>query len=228
MRNLFLLSIAWTAFGSTNAQTTERTTVRSGESIATAFPGGFFRFPQFTEGIFIMKNGAQTRALCNYSITTDEILYIKNTGDTMSVGVPEEIEKVLIGDNATFIYNNKSYLEILTGANDTRLAKKIKVTVEKDKKGGYGESAASSSQDHINNLNWATQLWSLSHDVVVIKTTTYYWLNKQDKPQPATKKNLLKLVPKEKQAKLEEYISTNNINFNNEEDLTKLLVYLYS
>ena len=226
MKKIFFLALVLTAAVTAHSQTSERITVHAGESLAVAFqPTGFFRFPQFSEGIFQMKDGKRAKVLANYNMATGEILYIKSSGDTLAVGVPEEIDHVLIAGTTEFIYNNKDYLEILTEAHDIKLAKKIKVKIEKDKKGGYGESAPTSSQDQLQNFSWGTQLWQLGHDVIVNKTTSYYWVDKKNNPQPATKKNLLKQVSKDKQGKLETFMVQNNTNFNSEDDLRKLLTY---
>jgi hypothetical protein len=225
MKRIFFLAIVLASAVAGHAQT-ERVTVHAGESLAVAFaPNGFFRFAQFIEGSFLMKNGTQAKVLCNYNIATGEILYIKSTGDTLALGIPEDMEHVIMGENTEYIYNNKSYFEILAHAQNARLAKKIKVFIEKDKKGGYGESAPTSSQDQLSNFSWGTQLFHLGHDVVVTKTTSFHWVDKNNNLQPANKKNLLKLVSKDRQSKLEAYIEENKTDFNNEEHLRKLLTY---
>ena len=225
MKKIFFLSLVLTTSVAAQSQVSERITVHAGETIAVAFPNGFYRFPKFTEGTFLMKDGTKSRALFNYNFATDEILYIKSNGDTMAVGVPDEMVYINIGENTQYIYNNKSYLEILSEAQDKRLAKKLKVNIEKDKKGGYGESAPTSSQDQMANFAWGSQLYQLGHDVIINKTTSYYWVDEKNNPQPVTRKNTMRLVSKDKQSKLEAFIEENNTNFNSEDDLRKLLAY---
>jgi hypothetical protein len=46
-----------------------------------------------------------------------------------------------------------------------------------------------------------------------------------NKAIPVNKKSASKLVEKQKQARLQAFMNENNTNFNNEEDLRKLLAY---
>jgi hypothetical protein len=227
MKSIFFLNLVLVVAITAHAQqVSESVSIKAGESIADAFPpNGYMRFAQFTEGTVQLKNGAKTNARFNYNMVTNEILFISNKGDTMAIAGPEDLKYVTIGEQTAFIYNNKSYLEILAEGQNARLAKKIKVFIEKDKKGGYGTSAPTSSQDQFENFFTGTQMFKLTHDVIVLKTTSFYWIDEHNTPQPTSKRNTLKLVPKDKQSKLESFIEQNKTNFNSEDDLRKLLAY---
>jgi hypothetical protein len=227
MKKIFLPIIIITATISAHAQqVSESVSIKAGESIADAFtPNGYMRFAQFTEGTAQLKNGVKTNARFNYNLVSNEILFINGKGDTMAIAAPEDLKFVAIGEQTAFIYNNKSYLEILAEGPKARLAKKIKVVIEKDKKGGYGTSAPTSSQDQFENFFTGTQVFKLSHDVIVLKTTSFYWVDEYNNPQPANKRNSLRLVPKDKQSRLEAFIEQNKTDFNSVDDLRKLLAY---
>jgi hypothetical protein len=124
-----------------------------------------------------------------------------------------------------YIYRDKAYYEILADKKPAKLAKRIRITLEQEKKGGYGESAPASSQNNLRNFTSAGGLYQLTYDIAIIKTTSFYWIDGRDNLQSATKKNSLKLVSKDKQAQLETFIDENKINFNSEDDLRKLLHY---
>lgn len=226
MKKIFSLVAAFTVAITLNAQLTERIVVKAGDNIAEAMgPAGYFRFPKFTEGILVLKNGLKSRGAFNYNIMNGEMQYIDSKGDTMAIAVPEDIAEITVGENTRFIYANKSYLEILSSAPQAKLAKKLKVTVENDKKGGYGQSSQTSSQDQYTQFTSDSRVVYLSYDLALTKRISYYWLDNKNDPQPATKKNALRLVVKDNQGKLETFIEENKINFTKDEDLRKLLTF---
>ena len=224
MRRILVLAAALGTTASLNAQLHEKIIIKAGENVGEAIsPTGFYRLPQFTEGTFALKDGTKAKARFNYHIGNGEMEYISMKGDTMAVGVPEEIEIISIGENVRYIYNNRAYLEIIADKKPAKLAKKIKIIIENDRKGGYGESAPASSQINYKNFTLSTGLLQLTHDLAIVKTTSYFWVDDKHNLQPANKKNSLKLVSKDKQAKLEAFIQENGINFNKEDDLIRLL-----
>ena len=151
--------------------------------------------------------------------------YIGDKSDTLAIGIPDEIVDIVIGDKYVFIYNNKSYLEIITHAKTAKLAKKIGISTETEKKGGYGESAPASSQTNLKNFTLTTGLYQLTYDIAILKSTSYFWVDDRNNLQVANKKNSIKLVSKDKQPKLEAWLEENKINYNSEEDLTRLLQF---
>lgn len=208
-----------------NAQLHEKIVVKAGENVAEAVsPNGFYRFPKFTEGTFTLKNGSKASAMFNFHIGNGEIEYLGDKGDTMAIGVPDDIANVTIGES-TFIYNNKTVIEILAGKEPAKLARRVRIILENEKKGGYGESAPASSQANFKNFNFATGMFQLTHDIAIIKTTSYYWADDRNNLTAATKKNSLKLVSKDKQPKLEAFIEENKTNFNKEDDLRRLVTF---
>jgi hypothetical protein len=226
MKKIFFLAATFTVAITLNAQLAERIVVKAGDNIAEAMgPNGYFRFPKFTEGILVLKNGSKSRGVFNYNIMNGEMQYIDSKGDTMAIAVPGDIADITIGENTKFIYVNNSFLEIISSTPQAKLAKKIKVTVENDKKGGYGQSSQTSSQDQYTQFTSDSRVVYLSYDIALTKRTSYYWLDNKNETQPATKKNALRLVVRDNQAKLETFIEENKINFSKDEDLRKLLTF---
>lgn len=225
MKKIFMLIAVLVSTIVAHAQLRERVVVRAGENIPNAVsPNGYFRFPKFAEGVLLMQDGRRSTSVFNYHLVTGEMLFINN-GDTMAIGVPEEMDQVVVAGNSHFIYKDKSYLEILSEGESVRLAKKVKVTMENDKNGGFGQSALNSSNDQLAIHTNGKLYYELTYDVAVIKVTSFFWVNGKDNLQPVTKRSSLRLVPKEKQSRLEAFIEENKTNFNSEEDLRRLLAF---
>lgn len=227
MKKIFVLAAALTTtVAATAQQVNERIVIKAGENLANAIsPTGYYRFEKFTQGNFELKNGTKSTANFNYHIASGELQYLTTKGDTLAIAEPEDLAYVNIGGATEYIYANKSYHEIVQSAGPGKLAKRIKIHMENDRKGGYGESAPASSQAQLTNFTMGWSMFQLTYDVAVLKTTSYNWVDSKKNLVPATKKNALKLLPKDKQPKLEAYIEENKTNFNNEDDLRKLLAH---
>jgi hypothetical protein len=228
MKKLFYLAAALTTATFAQAQNTEKKVVKAGDIVANAISeNGAFRFRQFTEGNFRLKDGTKNSARFNYHYISGEMLYLNTKGDTLALAIPEQVEYIAIGESK-FIYENRAFHEVLLTTPSASLAKKIKIHIENEKTGGYGSSAPSSSQDQLRNVNYSSNFYQLSYDVAILKTTSFYWIDTKNNLQPATKKNALKMVAKDKQPKLEAFIEENKTNFNREDDLRKLLNFASS
>lgn len=223
---LFILGGLLTIGTSISAQVTERIIVRAGDEFAPAVsPTGYYRFAQFTEGIVTMKYGSKSRARLNFHIFKGEMQFIDPKGDTLAIAQAEFVDNINIGATAKFIYSDKVCYELIGESTAGKLGKRIKILIANDKKTAFGQSDPTGSNLQVSDVMFDRRTISLNYDVEVRKTTTYYWVDSKNNLSPATRKNAIKLVEKPKQPKLQAYIDENKINFNNEEDLGKLLAF---
>lgn len=225
MKNLLLVTGFLFLYYCSAAQQ-ESIRVKAGEDIAQAFStNGFYRFPEFRNTTFKLKDGKIAAAKANYNFLYSEIQYINSKGDTMALDGPENMENISIGD-VHFIYD-KFYMEIVQDADSLKLAKRVVVRINTEKKGGYGESAPAASIDNMRNLFTSSGVYnlSLSYDVTITKTNTFFWLDQKNNASLATQKNIIKMLTSPGKPLVEEYIKQNKIEFNKEESLTLLLQY---
>ncbi len=153
MKRLFALYLILAVAVSASAQLHEKIVVKAGDNIPLAVSeNGFYRLPKFTEGIYTMRNGQKATARFNFNIGNGEVEYIGDKGDTLAIGVPDEIRLITIGPDVQYIYHNKAYYEIVADKKPAKLAKRVRILLENEKKGGYGESAPASSQSNLKNL----------------------------------------------------------------------------
>lgn len=219
---LFLVSFT----GSLLAQSGEVVRIKAGEDPAAVFsPNGFYRFTRFNDGVAIFKNGGKTTARFNYHLLNQEMQFLAENGDTLSLADPFSIKSITMDSNL-FYYSN-GYLEVMVNHEHLKLGKKIKLDVSAEKIGAYGQASPSGSIRSPNKLilqNTGKNL-SLNQDLLIRKEFSYYWLDEYNIVLKATKANLLKLLPPDKKNNIEEYLRKNKIDFTKEEDLKKLLQY---
>ena len=63
----------------------------------------------------------------------------------------------------------------------------------------------------------------INQDVILIENISWFFTNSNTNLVKASKTNLLKLLPAEKQTKAETYLKQNKTNFEKENDLKKLM-----
>ena len=226
MKKIFLLAAIVAYSAGVAAQITEKIIVRAGEDIAPVIsPNGHYRFAQFTTGIVKFKYGSLSKTRLNLHVSKGEMQFIDNKGDTLSIAQPDFVDNILIGENTRFVFSDKGYCELVGESAAGKLGKKITVQLANDKKTAFGQSDPTGSQHHVGDVMFDWRTVTLSYDVEVKKITSYYWIDSKNNAIPVNKKNASRLVEKQKQAKLQAFMNENNTNFNNEEDLRKLLAY---
>jgi len=210
---------------SVSAQSTETIRVKAGDDISKIIsPNGIYRFSSFTTGTYLKNNNTGSSAKLNYNLFTGEMQYLNLNGDTMTIANSAEINFIKI-QGVVFYYRN-GYKEVIADEDSVTLAFESEIKLEYEKVGLYGQS--NSAQDVVNmgSFNTDTNVFQLTlgQDVVIRKKKSYYLFNKNQSPVIATKKSFLKLFNKNKPA-IDKYIEEYKVNFNDPDDLRKLLTF---
>ncbi|HEX2607364.1 MAG TPA: hypothetical protein VHK91_08295 [Flavisolibacter sp.] len=199
--------------------------VEAGEAFADIIPKNeIVKYSSFTDGVVTMKNGKKATAKLNYHYLFGEIEFI-NQKDTLSLDNENAIENVAIGTDS-FIYNN-GYLQLIRKGKDHSLVKKegLILTDKLKENGGFGKMNASYGQAlrSISSRNALKQLIA-NETLVFTQVKEFLLIDSKSDLWTANKKNFLKLYPGKKK-ELENFIDTNNITFNKEEDLLRVFQY---
>lgn len=228
-RLLFLICICFYGSHFSFSQGSERFRVGSDEEIEKAIPAHErYRFEHFRQGEVHFQNGTQANARLNYNLLLEEVQFIDITGDTMSLADEHLIKQIRLGGN-TFYYDEKSgFVEVIADYTPVKLTIHQKfTTVNAEKMGAYGQSSAVSSIKNYNSIattNGQRQNLTLKGDVVLAIESTFYLVDQNNRIYKANKSAFRKIFPEQKQA-IQEYVKQEAIDFNDEEDLKKLLQY---
>lgn len=203
---------------------TEQITVKAGDDVATGFsPNGFFKYPQYMDGSFVLKDGSKATGRFNYNLVSGQMHFIGNNGDTLVLGEPVNIETIMVGNNP-FIYD-KGYIEILDHNDLISLGKKIIVKWQTESIGAYGMANPTGSVDHYRQIfaGNSYQRLNINQNIVFTKRTSFWLIDKNKNVIQANKKNFLKLYAADTQRAIEEYIKKNDIDFDKETELMQLI-----
>ena len=225
MKNyLLILGISLLANTAVSAQTTEIIKVAAGNDIATAVSVyGIYRLPAFANGTVYFKDGKLGKELLNYNILNGQVMYVTKQGDTLAIASPAEIKKVAI-NNIIFYYAKDSWLEDIGDATAATLVVKRKVNIRYEKKGAFGLSDNTNDVDSYTSYtsDHASYQLFINDDASVTRITSYFLLTANGQLLPANKGNFYNQFASNKKD-IENYLSSNKVNFNKEQDLVHLL-----
>src|SRR5688500_19609212 len=111
MRSLLSLAIVLLFNGTSFSQTTELITVKAGQTFSDVYKE-IYRYPQFAAGRVYFKNGEVSAGKLNYSILSEEILFISSTGDTLALDNKTSIRSVTIVINSFYYVINNDFLNL--------------------------------------------------------------------------------------------------------------------
>jgi hypothetical protein len=207
------------------AQTTRPMRIKAGEDVAQAYsPYGFYRFPQFGQAKLYFKDGGRNNGKqFNYNILSAALQFIGPKGDTLDLAGQENIDSVVF-TGSTFLYND-GFMEIVATADSIALLKKIIIRTQTENIGAYGMSNSTASIVSMRTYSSGTSVYNLvlNQDIVLTEVVSWFFTGGNKNIVKATKTNLLKLLPAEKQTKAEAYLKENKTSFEKEADLKKLI-----
>jgi hypothetical protein len=188
---------------------------------------GIYRFPAFNEGTIIFRNGIIAAARLNYNVSLDEMHFITEKGDTLSVADPATVN--FINLNGSRFYYDKGYLQTIdtTTANGIILAFKQTLIAQQQRK--YGAYGITEPHEGIRALSFYTgngQIYKLGGDEkITVTAREYYFFGDAYGHFSKAGKEYILLHFEKHQAALKEFMKTNHTNFNVLKDLLKLMQF---
>ncbi len=188
-----------------------------------------YAYPDFMEGRVHLKDNSTIEARLNYNRLNNEVLFIGDKKDTLALSSPETTDYIMIG-NDIYFYVSGAYIKKLTAYSTFNLVQKSRLQyIGTEKKAdGYGSYSNASANESISNVkNGVQSQIEVDENQTYTLSDTYYLLTQSKSLLAANKKNFLKSFFKHEK-ELSDYITANNIGFEKEPDLDKLLKYAQS
>jgi len=209
-----------------SAQSQKLYPVKSGEVPDHVIPTEVrYAFPEFRPGTAFLRNGSASKMRFNYNILLDEMQFLTNANDTLTIATPEELKCVSI-DSSIFYYD-KGYLRQLAKAGEYILAARRGLTVMSDGKesgyNGYSNTGSITTYNRIVSGNRAYAL-EVKRDALFSPFVEYYLGDQYNHFERANRKSFLNVFS-DKKKDIQHYLRENNVSFNNETDLMKLLEF---
>lgn len=234
---LFFAGIGLAGATSSLAQTAAVIRVRDGAASEKAIAfSDRYRFSQFRSGTVMFINGTTVDARFNYNVLLGEMHFITARGDTMALAEEPIVRQVALTSPvgaeqsppaSLFYYDrDKGYIELLADYNTVKLAVKEGVkTTKREKMSAYGQSTGASAITTYKFYSGGTtsvEALDAKGDLLLIKDKRYFFVDQNNRCYPATKANLFTVYSAHRR-EIKAWLETQPIDFNQEEQLKKLL-----
>ncbi len=223
---LFIASLFLFAHLQLSAQVRKTYKVNPGEKVKEALPKeAIYMYPQFKIGTVNFRNTNVGTAKLNYNRLLDEIQFIDDKGDTLSLGNEVTVSSIVIEKDS--FYYHEGYVKIISSLNKVKFAsKKILALSNKQKIGGMGElsSASIATYEKMSSSQGITDI--VPKEILTFSEYVNYFIgDAYNRFKPLNKKNLLNMYARQ-QRNIEIYLRGNPVNFLKEDDVLNLIRFL--
>ena len=185
-----------------------------------------YLLPKFTDGIIKMKDGNVAGGKLNYNTVIDEMQFITDKNELLSVADPSAVVQVVIGDR-NFYYLKNYFFELVSDGN-ILLFSRIHVKRFEEKIGAYGGTSSTSSITSVSSYTSDNgTLTKLSAGVKVsLQTEVIYYIMVNGKYKLVlTKNDLFKLFPANKDL-IKQEMDKQNIKFDSVDSFKKIVDWI--
>lgn len=186
-----------------------------------------YLFPEFTQGVVLMKTGIENKALLNYNSLTEEMVF-DDKGKILAIGQTELnlVDTVYIKDRKFITLNNKFIELIYHSKFDLYTEYKCEI-IPPGTPAAYGGTSYTSATTSYSSLNSGGALYKLKlPDGYKTKPYHNYWLKKNGEWNKfINMKQLLRLYD-DKEDMFKDYVKKNDIKYDNKESIVQLIKYL--
>ena len=183
-----------------------------------------YYFKEFIPGKVILKNKQFARGKFNYDFRNKQMHFLNGNTD-MIVENLQDIDTIII-DKTHFIPYEGRFVEVMKEGKTALLIEKEVNTRERGKVGAMGMATHGSVQAIDVNARFQRVNGENNMDLTIYKDeikNIYYILIKRNWKSFRDQATFLKLFPKKQQESIKETIKTLDVDFDNPEDVLKLL-----
>ncbi len=227
MKPFFLLALSFFLFVLPDFASAEAENCCPG---GTAASKAVYQFNGFKDGTVYFKNGKHIKAKLNYNYLHGAIEFINVTKDTLVMTNKGRIDYIALEENIFYTQEDHGDTELVASFDNILLTKKTYLVAK-------GNKANASEQKYMANPEAGTPTsllisnqggefrWQNNTVKPDYKfKTAYYFIDRNHLFHVAKRANLLKVFDKNK-SELADYLKQNDINFNDEEQLKKVLQF---
>ncbi len=185
---------------------------------------GIYRFSSFNEGSIIFRSGIMTAARMNYNISFDEMHFIDQHGDTLSLAAPVTIN--FINLNGSRFYYDKGFIQVIDNFNGVVLGFKQVLFAQQQRKEGYSRPSPQAEVNSYYFFRGNGQKYTLAEneEVQVYAREYYFFGNTDGRFSKSGMDYLYQQFPQHRSA-ISEFLKKHHSNFNKLDDLLALLSF---
>lgn len=188
-----------------------------------------YLFPEFNQGVVLMKDGKRNNHLLNYNSLTEEMIFDKK-GMKLAIGENEirQVDTVFIKDRKFVALNNK-IVELIYQLNWVLYVEHKCKLNEPGKPSGYGGTSTTTAIKTYSRFYSEGNIHELKlPDGYEIEPYTYYWLKKNGELYRFINMKELKKLYKDKKDLIKKYSKTNRVKYHDQDSIIQLIGFLES
>lgn len=184
-----------------------------------------YLYPEFVDGVVLLKNGQTQKAVMNYNMATEKMVYIKDGVyyDLLSL----EITDTIYLNNSKFVPVGQVFYEVVLKGTVTLFIQHSASLLPPAKPGAYGTRTETSSVTMVSTYGSSGgKLYNLklpSDYKIVLKPV--YWIRKDYRMHSFVNSGQFLRIFPENKSRLKEFIKTNKIKFDRRNDVVRLVQF---
>lgn len=184
-----------------------------------------YLFPEFTNGVVLMKSGEKNEASLNYNSLTEEMIF-DNRGVKLAIGQLELVDTIYIGGRKFFLLDNK-FVELIYKSKSEVYAEYKCSVKDPGKPAAYGGTSQTSATTTYSSYFTGGQVYDLKlPEGYETKPFTHFWLKKDGKLNKFLTVRQLSKFYGEKENLIKAYQKTHEVKYDDQESILELIKFL--
>ncbi len=185
-------------------------------------------FPDFVEGVVLMKNGRKNEVSINYNAISEEMIFVKGTHKLAIGSTESELIDTVFMENKKFVRLGGRFVEILHQSDACDLFVQYKCKLDYPGKDvGYGGTSQTAAVDNysVNYSNGLVYELELPDDYETKPYLVYYLKQEGEVNEVTNLRQFMKRF-KNKQDHFKAFVKDNNVKFENVDQVVSLINHL--
>jgi len=185
---------------------------------------GIYRFPSFTDAVLVLRNGLSSTQKLNFNISLNEMHFISEKGDTLSIAEPETLQYISI--RGSKFYYDKGYYQVTDSIGDLLLGFTQLLSIQQHRVSAYGmtEPHEGVRTYSFYSSNGKTDAIGKDEKITVTAREIYFFGDKYGHFSKASKAFVFDHF-RQQQSALRNFITVNHTNFHSYKDLVRLMEF---
>jgi hypothetical protein len=186
-----------------------------------------FLLPELHSAKISFKDGSSINVRMNYNILSERMIFEKD-GKVLDLINTEKVDTVFL-QGKKYIPMEKIFVEVINVSEIPLFIQYKGDLIPPGKPSGYGGTSQTSSIESIATLYGGAQSYNLKlPSDYTVRLTIINWIRLNGKMEKFISERQFLKIFKTREAEIKKFIKTNNTDFNNRNDIVKLLAFCNS
>jgi len=185
---------------------------------------GIYRFSSFTDAVLVLRNGLSSSQKLNFNISLNEMHFISEKGDTLSIAEPETLRYISM--QGSKFYYDKGYYQVTDSIGELLLGFTQLLSIQQHRVSAYGMTEPHEGVRTYSFYSTHGKTDAIGKDEKITVTTReiYFFGDKYGHFSKASKAFVFDHF-RQQQTALKDFVNSHHTNFHSRADLIKLMEF---